>query len=1762
MSQLAGCNMLINQLINSNFIDGNGLCIFCNTSLHLHNQVATPTSITTSSSSSASKLNKFLINDLPKWKKPYKTCTPFFTALEMLFSLHDVTDETLYKKYLQLSLSELPEHEKTYAYSHITSDSSLSWSRVKILFAERFESYDHVSRLEKQYAALKYNHDDTIQSFSHRFINLCSELSYDTDSRMAINNFMRLLPHDMHQRFLMQCHVRKMTISSFNSLDDIIADITAMENAYHSARFISSSYHENGTTSNNNNINNNNNNNSNNNNKSISRHVSPSKHVPTSSSPKTIKKCKHHPSSTGHTTEECRNPTPSPKPAFNPANHHSPGRSQPICFSCGEPGHLRPQCPNISKTSSSTIASGRVPPFVPPTLTRSGYVANGLKPTTPNPQIKTVTTSQSPTTSSTSSSSSSPSSSSNVSFKTLDRCIPPELFALSTHDHPTLLPIYIQGHLFYGLPDTGASSSCLDPLLPAKFGFTITPVTGMVKLANVNVQTERIGTCDITADIIIPDNNKSITFDHTFDVYPVFEYDKGYHFIIGRDILYPLFHQGLSSSLFTPDSHVTLPRFHDVSLSSLVDSISSTSRDFDASGRVPSHENNAHTSHLSSRNKNNISTISFNRLDFISSHQADIISFNQHDISTVSNEFKTLGKTMSDDLKSLSSDVHDLGAGRVPDNEVPVRPSLSSSSSIPITVSSDNSSTSTSFDLHSTTPDVIKQKYRSKLNTLLVYLCANEAIAGFCTLPGSQVELIIDESKKHLLFRRQYPIPQTLWSLANEVIKRWYDTGKTVLAPVGCEFNLPLTIAPKKDDNGQLTGIRVCLDTRILNAILLSTDKFLIPQIRDTIAMFANCSLFGEFDLSEAYLQFPLHPDSQKYTAFTWNGVQYMFAGCPFGINFIPSHFQRQLSQLFHDLPFTVPYFDNLPFGSKSWDEHLDHAIMIVDRLNKVNLRIKPSSVKIGRESMKCLGHILSINGIGIDPDKVISIRNHPYPPTGDNMMVFLGETGYISSHIRNYAELSAPLQAVKFQKKIEWTDEMKLSFDTLKEAVCRAPFLQFPDFSLPFHVATDASNTGIGGVLYQPKTAGEHITANNIVAIFSKILTECQRRYPAYKKELLGIVSCLRRFHSYIWGRNDLVIITDHKPLTYIQTSKQLSPSLQQWLDVILDYHFDIQHRDGILHVLPDRLSRIFTDVYASSTWGVESSSLSTIAGVNHDTIASSLPIINDNININAFTRAKQRIKTHLEEKEISRTHVSSYISSASDDSSASSPSFMGEDLSHIANNIVDDNIASIDSNNENIISIDNDNIHNNINPDTDYEHVVVEDDNDNNNDRELDPDIIDQDKKEIDLAIELEKRGKIIIRDINKRHELINNIHVQGHFGVSAIFNKLWHLGFWWPKIRNDIQQELANCDACIRFTVTKSGFHPFTPITATGPGDHYQIDLSTHLPPSSDGYTTLLAVIDVFTGFVILRAMRNSEMETVARKLWKIFCLIGWPRILQSDNGREFVNQVLQALMRLTGIDHRLISPYNPRADGKVERVIGSTMMIIKKLLFGAQHNWSIYVPFAQVTFNDKIASLTGSSPFALMFGRVLNQLKDYSGTRPDASIISLDNWKDHQDKILSIIYPAISDRIKGAKDKLAQTLTKHRRMLLPSSIPTGATVMIKDPVRENKFEPKYIGPYIIARRAYNGAYVLRDVDGDILDRHVPIDQIKIVSKTSRDKDQNTFVVKKILKHRGAPGSYEYLVQWKHFSDEYNSWEPQASFNDISCITKYWSSLNSTQ
>jgi hypothetical protein len=162
------------------------------------------------------------------------------------------------------------------------------------------------------------------------------------------------------------------------------------------------------------------------------------------------------------------------------------------------------------------------------------------------------------------------------------------------------------------------------------------------------------------------------------------------------------------------------------------------------------------------------------------------------------------------------------------------------------------------------------------------------------------------------------------------------------------------------------------------------------------------------------------------------------------------------------------------------------------------------------------------------------------------------------------------------------------------------------------------------------------------------------------------------------------------------------------------------------------------------------------------------------------------------------------------------------------------------------------------------------------------------------------------------------------------------------------------------------------------------------------------------------------------------------------------------------------------------------------------------------------------------------------------------------------MLSVILPAVNDRILLAKDKMVNQLNQSRRLVLTDSLPTGATVMLKDPNGNRpKFEPKYLGPYTIVRRARNGAYVLKDLIGDLLDRHVPIDQLKVLSKTRRAPvasdsaldDSVVYEVDHIVSHQGDPGHYEYLVRWKNFTSADDTWEPQANFHDDEVIRNYW-------
>jgi hypothetical protein len=207
--------------------------------------------------------------------------------------------------------------------------------------------------------------------------------------------------------------------------------------------------------------------------------------------------------------------------------------------------------------------------------------------------------------------------------------------------------------------------------------------------------------------------------------------------------------------------------------------------------------------------------------------------------------------------------------------------------------------------------------------------------------------------------------------------------------------------------------------------------------------------------------------------------------------------------------------------------------------------------------------------------------------------------------------------------------------------------------------------------------------------------------------------------------------------------------------------------------------------------------------------------------------------------------------------------------------------------------------------------------------------------------------------------------------------------------------------------------------------------------------------------------------------------------------------------------------------------------------------------------------RLVAVTGSSAFSLMFGRSLNEMKDYTvgnqeGSEFEINIDDVNVWKRHIEKVQSLIYPAILDRTMNKKSSMMKSLDKQRKLLTANAFPVGAVVMLNDPHRQNKFEPKYIGPYSIVRRTRNGNYQLTDGTGEFLERHITPDQLKLVSKTPREADVADDVY--VVDHRGAGDTLEYLTKFKNYPTP--SWIAHTNFVDTACIQKYWKNLKRDQ
>jgi len=367
--------------------------------------------------------------------------------------------------------------------------------------------------------------------------------------------------------------------------------------------------------------------------------------------------------------------------------------------------------------------------------------------------------------------------------------------------------------------------------------------------------------------------------------------------------------------------------------------------------------------------------------------------------------------------------------------------------------------------------------------------------------------------------------------------------------------------------------LRVCIDPRDLNKTI-KREHYQLPTQEEITARLAGAKYFSHLDAKSGFWQIPLDEESSLLTTFNTPFGRYRFEVVPFGFVFAQEVFHRTVSDLFADIPGCETDIDDILVWGTSLEEHDRNLKLTLDRVKEINMTLNKEKLKIRETELVYLGEKLTTEGLKPDESKITAIINYPRPENKQDVLRLLGMVNFIAKFTPRISDVTAPLRDLtKKNIAFHWTDRQETAFTNLKKQLSNSETLQYYDVTKSVTLQVDASQKGLGAVLYQDKGP---------VAYASKAMNETQQNYAQIEKELLAVVFGCKRFHQYIYGKH-VTIETDHKPLEAIfnKPLSQAPSRLQRMLMQLQGYDINLKYKKGTEMYIADALSRAFpTDI------------------------------------------------------------------------------------------------------------------------------------------------------------------------------------------------------------------------------------------------------------------------------------------------------------------------------------------------------------------------------------------------------------------------------------------------------------------------------------------------------------------------------------------------------------------------------------------------------
>ena len=246
-----------------------------------------------------------------------------------------------------------------------------------------------------------------------------------------------------------------------------------------------------------------------------------------------------------------------------------------------------------------------------------------------------------------------------------------------------------------------------------------------------------------------------------------------------------------------------------------------------------------------------------------------------------------------------------------------------------------------------------------------------------------------------------------------------------VVRPSSSPWASPIVLVKKKDGS-----LRFCIDYRELNSVT-KADIFPLTRIDDLLDQLGESRFFSTLDLASGYWQVQVHPDSVEKTAFVTHQGLYEFQVMPFGLKNAPAVFQKLMQQVLRGLnpeeglPSVSMYLDDVLVFSRTFEDHVTHLKLVIERLQDAGLKLKPSNGHFICQSVEYLGHLITSDGIQPNPQRVSAVSIFPAPTSVHEVRQFLDLTSYYRHFIKNLAKLAQPLHTLTRKRaQFELSDE------------------------------------------------------------------------------------------------------------------------------------------------------------------------------------------------------------------------------------------------------------------------------------------------------------------------------------------------------------------------------------------------------------------------------------------------------------------------------------------------------------------------------------------------------------------------------------------------------------------------------------------------------------------------------------------------------------------------------------------------------------------